>query len=344
MHFRFLFLPIFLICVGPVFGQEKVVSRKQFFLDTSVIEVVVRTDIKKLIRQKANPTLQPAKLTWKNADSSGDLQEAVRIRLRGNNRRENCNLASLMLDFRVEGENSRLKNLKEMKWVAPCAKTQDGEQLVLKEYLIYKMYNQLTDKSFRVRLLRVTFEDELEKQKSYTQYGFAIEHVDDLKKRVDCVEEKEKVYAAVQTNYDQTTLVSIFQYMIGNTDWSVPNYHNIKLLIPKDSPQVKPYMVPYDFDYAGAVNAPYAAPDETRPITKVTERYYMGLPRTFEMIKEVTDKFMLERPTFTGMIRDWSLLNNFHKNEMADFIAGFFEILESDKAIKLIFVDFYQPQ
>jgi hypothetical protein len=70
----------------------------------------------------------------------------------------------------------------------------------------------------------------------------------------------------------------------------------------------------------------------------------MGLPRTFEMIKEVTDKFMLERPTFTSMIKDWSLLSNFHEKEMADFIAGFFEILESDKAIKLIFVDFYQPQ
>ena len=58
MHFRLLFLPIFFLIAGPVFGQEKVISRKQFLLDTSVIEVVLRTDIKKLIRQKANPTLQ----------------------------------------------------------------------------------------------------------------------------------------------------------------------------------------------------------------------------------------------------------------------------------------------
>jgi len=340
MHSRFLFLSIFLLIVWPVFGQEKVVSRKQFFLDTSVIELVLRTDVKKLIRQKANPTFQPASINWKNADSSGDVKEAVRIRLRGNNRRETCNLASLMLDFRVEGENSRLKNLKEMKWVAPCMKSQDGEQFVLKEYLIYKMYNQLTDKSFRVRLLRITFEDELEKQKSYTQFGFAIEHVDDLKERVACIEEKEKVYAAVQTNYNQTTMVSVFQYMIGNTDWSVPNYHNIKLLIPKDSPQVKPYIVPYDFDYAGAVNAPYAVPNESRPITRVTERYYMGLPRTFEMIKSVTDQFMTQRERFNKMINDWPILNGFHKKEMTNFINDFFEILESDKAIKLTFVDF----
>ena len=343
MFMRFLLFPLLLVISLPVFAQDKFVSRKQFFLDTSVIEVILRTDIKKLIKQKNNPTFQPAKLTWQKADSTGDLQEAVRIRLRGNNRRETCNLASLMLDFRVEGEQSRLKNLKEMKWVAPCLRSQDGEQYVLKEYLIYKMYNRLTDKSFRVRLLRITFEDELEKQKSFTQYGFAIEHVDDLKDRVGCVEEKETKFTGIQTNYNHTTLVTIFQYMIGNTDWSIPNYHNIKMLIPKDSPQVKPYIVPYDFDYAGAVNTPYAAPNESRPITNVTERFYMGLPRTFEMVKVVTDSFMAERATFNNMIKDWSLLNSFHKKEMSGFIDDFYKVLESDRSIRLTFVDFLQP-
>jgi hypothetical protein len=341
---RFFLLPLLLVLTWPALAQDKFVSRKQFFLDTSVIEVVLKTDIKKLIRQKNNPTFQAAKLTWQKADSTGDLQEAVRIRLRGNNRRETCNLASLMLDFRVEGEQSRLKNLKEMKWVAPCLRSQDGEQYVLKEYLIYKMYNRLTDKSFRVRLLRITFEDELEKQKSFTQYGFAIEHVDDLKDRVGCVEEKETKFTGIQTNYNHTTLVTIFQYMIGNTDWSIPNYHNIKMLIPKDSPQVKPYIVPYDFDYAGAVNTPYAAPNESRPITKVTERFYMGLPRTFEMVKVVTDSFMAERATFNNMIKDWSLLNSFHKKEMSGFIDDFYKVLESDRSIRLTFVDFLQPK
>jgi hypothetical protein len=206
------------------------------------------------------------------------------------------------------------------------------------------MYNRLTDKSFRVRLLRITFEDELDKQKSYTQYGFAIEHVDDLKNRVGCVEEKQKQFTGIQTNYNHTTLVTIFQYMIGNTDWSIPNYHNIKMLIPKDSPQVKPYIIPYDFDYAGAVNTPYAVPNESRPITKVTERFYMGLPRTFEMVKAVTDRFMAERTTFNNMIKDWTLLNSFHKREMSGFINDFYTILESDKAIRLTFVDFSQPK
>ncbi len=325
----------FLVC-----AQDKVVSRKQFFLDTSVVEVVLKTDIKKLIKQKANPAFQPAQLTWKKADSTGDVKEAVRIRLRGNNRRETCNLASLMLDFRVEGENSRLKNLKEMKWVAPCMKSQDGEQFVLKEYLIYKMYNELTDKSFRVRLLRITFEDELEKQKGYTQYGFAIEHVDDLKDRIGCVEEKEKVYTFNQTHYYQTTLVSIFQYMIGNTDWSIGNYHNVKMLIPEDSPTVKPFIIPYDFDFAGAVNAPYAVPAESRPITKVTERYYLGAPRTFEMVKSITNLFMEKKGNINKLIMNWPLLNGFHRKEMANFINEFYEILESDKAIRTAFVDF----
>ncbi len=110
-------------------------------------------------------------------------------------------------------------------------------------------------------------------------------------------------------------------------------------MIPKDSPQVKPYIVPYDFDFAGAVNTPYAVPDESRPITKVTERYYMGLPRTFETIKAVTDKFLAQKDTFNKMITDWPLLTNFHKKELVSFINDFYKILESDKAIKLTFVD-----
>ncbi|HSK12913.1 MAG TPA: hypothetical protein VK907_06830, partial [Phnomibacter sp.] len=237
-----------------------VVSRKKFFEDVDPIEVVLQTDMKKLVSQKKNPNFQPATLTWKNADASGDVVEPIRIRLRGKNRKETCSNASLMIDFRVDSQKTRLSNLKEMKWVAPCSRNVDGEQFVLKEYLIYKMYNEFTDLSFKVRLLHITFQDASGKQKPFTQYGFALEHVDDLKKRNNCIEEKKRQFLTVQTQREQATLVSIFQYMIGNTDWAVPNYHNVKLLIPKDSPTAQPYMVPYDFDYAGAVNTPYAVP------------------------------------------------------------------------------------
>jgi hypothetical protein len=335
----FYILWIVLFTHGIIFSQEKVVSRGQFFIDSLPIEVVLNTDLKKLNTSKRNPAFQAASLTWKNADSNGDIKESIRIRLRGNNRRETCNLASLMIDFRVDSNKSKLKNLKEMKWVAPCSRGSEAEQFIFKEYLIYKMYNIFTDKSFRVRLLNISFEDENGKQKPFRQYGFAIEHVDDLKKRVDCKEVKKDKYLTTQTNYKHTTLVALFQYMVGNTDWAVPTYHNVKLLIPKDSSWIKPYVVPYDFDYAGAVNAPYAIPHESWGIEKVTDRLYMGFPRTFEEIKEVTDSFKSQRGNIEKMIKEFPLMNNYHKKEMSNFIDDFFRLIEDDRTIQRIFVD-----
>ena len=337
---RFVFLLVSLFQVtGILWAQDKIVSRKNFFLENKPLEVTVTTDLKKLVMTKKNPTLQPANLTWRAVNGGEDIVEPIRIRLRGNNRRENCNLASLMVDFRVDSQKTKTSNLKEMKWVAPCARGIEGEQFVLKEYLIYKMYNMFTDLSFRVRLLHITFEDANKKQKPYTQYGFAIEHVDDLRKRNNCSEEKKKQYLTIQTERNQALLVSIFQYMIGNTDWSVPNYHNVKLLIPKDSSTLAPLIVPYDFDYAGLVNAPYAVPHETWGIEKVTDRKYLGFPRTLEEIKAVTDKFGAKKDDINNLINNFELLTNYHKKEMSLFIAQFYKILESDRDIKVAFID-----
>jgi hypothetical protein len=330
-----------LLLTGVIFGyaQDKVVSRKQFFKDTAAIPVTIKTDLRKLMYQKKNPTLQNAKLIWQSTDGVLQGEDPIKIRLRGNNRRETCTLASLMVDFRDDEKSNRLKNLKEMKWVAPCNKGVQFEQYVIKEYLIYKIYNLLTDFSFKVRLLNITFEDEAGKVKGYTHYGFAIEPVDDLKNRVNSTEEKKKQFLQMQSSYNHTTMVALFQYMIGNTDWSVPNYHNVKLLIPKDSPYARPYIVPYDFDYAGAVNPPYAVPHETWPISVVTERYYMGFPRTFEEIKAVTTMMLSKKEDILHIIQDSPLLLGYHKKEMNNYISEFFNMIENDKTIKKVFVE-----
>jgi hypothetical protein len=330
---------VFILCTFLGYAQDKVISRKQFFNDTAAIRVTIKTDLRKLINQKKAPAFQNAKLQWETADKTVSGEDPIKIRLRGNNRRETCELASLMVDFRDEEKSSRLQNLKQMKWVAPCQKGVQYEQYVIKEYLIYKIYNQLTDLSFKVRLLKITFEDQAGKVKGYTHYGFAIEPVDDLKNRMKCIEEEKKQVLQMQTNYKHTTLVALFQYMIGNTDWSVPNYHNVKLLIPKDSPYMKPYIIPYDFDYAGAVNAPYAVPHETWPIKEVTERHYMGFPRNLEEIKEVTNMLQSKKNDILSIIQDSPLLLSYHKKEMSNFILDFFSMLETDKSIKNLFVD-----
>ncbi|HEY2726473.1 MAG TPA: hypothetical protein VGI61_04835, partial [Parafilimonas sp.] len=73
---------------------------------------------------------------------------------------------------------------------------------------------------------------------------------------------------------DDFLKMAMFEYMIGNTDWSVQYLQNIKL-IAKDSTQA-PSTVPYDFDHAGIVNAPYAQPAEELQMSSVRQRRYRG--------------------------------------------------------------------
>lgn len=322
----------------PAAAQEKI-SRKQFFSDTSVVSIDIETDMKKLYGQKKAPAFQPGKITWYNADSSGDLSENIKIRLRGNYRRENCGVASLMVEFRDSAGNSRLKNLKNLKLVAPCGRGFEFEQLVIKEFLVYKIYNELTNMSFRVRLLKLTLKDINKKSAPSAQFAFAIEPVDDVGKRNNCVEEDEKKFFTEQTDREHTTLVAMFQYMIANTDWSIPVYHNIKLLIDKDSASKPPFVVPYDFDYCGLVNAPYAVPHESTGLVSVTERLYMGFPRSIEEIKAAAEIFKSKKEKIFALINSTTLLSGATKTSMINYLDEFYEILEHEQKMKAEFIN-----
>jgi len=329
----------FLVLTIQVSAQDKVVSRKQFFTDTALVVVTLKTDIKKLQARRKNPSFQPGTITWHKADSTGDVTANIKLRLRGNFRRENCGIASLMVEFRDSANKSRLNNLKNLKLVAPCFRGYENEQLVIKEFLVYKIYNQLTDKSFRVRLMQVTFEDENDKIKPYTQYAFAIEPIDDLAKRNDCIEEDKKEVLTEQTNRAHTTLVNIFQYMIGNTDFGIPVYHNIKLIVPANAPTAAPYVIPYDFDYSGLVNAPYAIPHESTGLTSVTERKYMGFPRSWEEIQAAAAIFKAKKDGILNIVNTYPLLGNTSKREMEGFLEEFYTFLNSDNRVKGEFIN-----
>lgn len=324
--------------VPAVFAQEKVISRKKFFTQDSVIQVTLTTDMKKLAGQRVKPAFQEATVTWHNADSTGDVTEPARVRLRGNFRRENCGIASMMIDFKTGMDNSRLRNLEQLKFVAPCNRKAEGDGLVLKEYLVYKIYNLITDKSFRVRLMHMNFEDKAGKVKPYKNYAFAIEPIDDVGKRNNCREEDSIKFQTVETNKIHTTMVSIFQYMIGNTDWSIPNFHNIKLLISSDSPWLRPYVVPYDFDYCGAVNAEYAIPQEMLNIEKVTDRLYRGFPATIEEIRPIVALFNEKEPEIFKLIDDFKLLDETEKQVMVNFLKQFFDTIKDEKKVVDIFI------
>jgi hypothetical protein len=327
---------LLLLFVLPSLAQK--LNRAVFFTNEAPVSTTIRVDIKRLVSEKKEPRFVPCEVKMIIPELGSDsIVEPAKVRPRGNNRKENCWLASLMFDFK--DSTSDLSELKKLKFVGGCTKGSDPEQLLMKEYLIYKMYNLFTEKSFRVRLLKVRYEDTRGKEKPFEQYGFFIEDVDDMAKRNDCLEKDAGVYSSEQANRANSTLVYLFQYMIGNTDWSVPARHNVKLIATKTDTLGAPFIIPYDFDYSGLVNAAYAVPDESLGTTKVTERVYRGFPRRIEELQDVAKVFIEKEKAVRTIIDNDPVLNGFYKKEMSQFLNEFFQLIRSEREIKNLFID-----
>ncbi len=336
---QFRFLILLFISFSPIFidAQKKKIDREAFFKDDRVIEMKLTTNIRQLIAEKKTENFVDARVSMKLSDSL-IINEKIQIKPRGKFRKENCNLASLLLEFRNEGAPI-LSSLKKLKLVGGCSNSTVDEQLVLKEYMIYKIYNLFTEMSLRVRLLKIEYNDSEKRFKSYTQYAFLIEDVDDMAKRNNCQEKESQLFHPESTYREQTTLVSIFQYMIGNTDWSITYYHNIKLMVPIADTTKPPFVVPYDFDISGFVNATYAVPSELLNLTSVTERLYRGFPRTIEEIEKTAAKFIQQEKTIYTMIENFDLLSKSSKKEMTQFLNDFFNTIKNKKYRQRVFID-----
>jgi hypothetical protein len=317
-------------------AQPTPINRQQFFLSDSVINVQLSTNIKELRRDKKNPVWLPAHIVMNFSDTLV-ISENIRIQPRGSYRKENCDIASLMLDFGSK-TSPLLSDLKKLKLVGGCHNDYLSDRLLLREYLVYKLYNMLSVMSFRVRLLHITYTDSTQRMKPYTQYAFLIEDIKDVAARNNCREVKNKAYATEATNRQQINFVSIFQYMIGNTDWAIPNYHNIKLMVPLTDTFAKPFPVPYDFDYCGVVNAYYATPSENLEIKTVRERYYRGYERTIEELEPVIAVFNEKHEAIKQYVNNFYLLGSSDRKDVASYLEQFFDILQSKVSIRYTFI------
>jgi hypothetical protein len=339
MRIRIISALLFVLISLPVIAQ-KVIGRKKFFKSDSLIEATLKTDFYKLSTDKKDSSYQPATITWHNVDSAGDVSEEIGVKLRGFFRRTQCSFASIMFNFKDSTKTSGPKSFKHLKITVPCEWGSEDEQYLLKEYMVYKIYQLYTNLSFRVRLIHFRFEDVSGKIKPYTQYGFALEPIDDLAKRNGFKEQDKRKVLSEQTNRLHTTFVSIFEYMIGNLDWAIPPHHNIKIVAPKDSADVPPYIIPHDFDFSGAVNALYATPPpDMKGIEKVTERRYRGFKRTMDEVKPIVARFLEKEQDVYKLIADFKYFKPGTKKEMTSFFEDFFNEMRDEKNVQKVFVD-----
>ena len=332
------FVLIWLLSCHWAWSQNPSVDRVGFFSDTSIVNAQLVTNLSRVLSNHTRKDISFGASFITRLPDGTQVNDPIQVLIRGHFRLENCFMAPLKLKFNYK-KGSVLYSLKSLKLVSQCKFNKVSEQDILKEYLIYRIYNMLTDKSFRAKLLNLTLVDSAGKKKPVTEYAFLMEDIKDVAKRNQCIQWTKGTVTSEATERKQTTLVAIFQYMIGNTDFGISANHNFKLIIPVNESFTRPIEVPYDFDYSGMVNADYAIPDERLEIESVRQRLYRGYPRSMGELDESLAVFKQQKPNIYALINGFDLLTLKSKKEMTDYLDEFYEVIREPKRVKSIFID-----
>jgi hypothetical protein len=318
-----------------VLGEVNDTVQSEGFFETEVpLKITLKYDITSFIKNKSKAEYMDAELIVYNNNET-PVTKNIRIMARGNFRKGQCYFPPLFLNFKTdEIERTELKGINKIKVVTHCTTGKNNDNIVLKEYLAYKLYNVLTEKSFRVRLADITYIDTGKKQHQFREMGFIIEPVELVAKRNNCVLIDPIVVRGVNIVEEDADRSSLFQYMISNTDWRFKGGHNTKYMksLTEITPQVIP--VPYDFDFSAFVDASYAFPQSWSTSESLFERDYLGYCRdNDENYLKTIRLFAGQKEKIMNTIATFSYLPEGELKDCSKFIGGFFDNISNEKSI-----------
>ncbi|MBU2675965.1 MAG: hypothetical protein KJP16_02700 [Gammaproteobacteria bacterium] len=294
------------------------------FEQHDILEITLEGPLSTLKKDTEARREQPFRL------SLGDQVFKVDAKLRGNSRVEFCLFPPIRLNFaKSNAQDSVFAGQKGLKLVTHCKGGANYEKNMLEEYAAYRILNVLTDMSFRTRLLHVRYVDsERPDRDALVRYAFLIEPEKALAKRNGGTLLKARHVTKPRLAEPHAALVYVFQYLIGNTDWSLVRAfdsetccHNGELVGLDD----RQYYVPYDFDMAGLVNARYAVPNPDLRLTRVTQRRYRGHCATPEAVREALRSVVGRYDDILQVIAE---LPGFSEDDIASssrYLEGFFK-------------------
>lgn len=322
--------------------QDEGLKPARLFEREDTLNVTIRAPWRDVLRKKRSNDPYPGQLEYTD-ELGNSVTLPLTVERRGIKRQEVCSFPPIRLRFEKEDiKGTTFRGQDSLKMVTHCEKGANYEQYYIVEMLIYRMYNLLTDYSFRVRPLSVTYYDSNRDRAEDPIFAFLIEDDSDVAKRNGLKKLEIPQLSYKRMEPELTGLFTLFQYMIGNVDWASMRgpdpdecCHNVKLIAPEplnDGDWV--YPVPYDFDSAGLVDAKYAAPPDGLPISKVTQRLYRGYCWHNDTVTAARQLFLQKKPEILGMIANDGRLNSRTQRDAGRFLEDFFEIIENDEEFR----------
>ena len=288
-------------------------------------ELTIITDLSYLINERSEADYIPAQIILPN-----DNVLELKINSRGKFRRRICEFPPIKLKFSKDNlEEMGLAKHNKLKLVTHCIENDKfvGNDNVMKEYMAYKIYNELNDNSFKVKAFKITYQDSEGVIKKIKRYGFLIEETDEMAERLggeeceDCLNSAYEVIA----KKDEAKM-ALFQYMIGNEDWSTQLARNVKIV---QLPTGMRLPVPYDFDFSGLVNTSYAVPNSDFGLLSIQERYYLGLPIDTMVMDEVIQEFKMKQDAILKLVKGFKLVSLEERIKCLNYLKTFYNQLDS---------------
>ena len=310
----------------------------RIFTNDQPIAFTLTANFNQLHRDKSpNPPWRAATLTI--ADSTGaNVDIPLKVRTRGIWRLRECDFPPLRLDFAKHTvKHSLFAKLDKPKLVTHCRDRDNYEQYILQEFELYRVYNLLTPYSHRVRLARVTYVDSGTNKPVTTRYAFLSEEPEAVAYRVGGLQMKAKGAVPNDLDPERANIFFLFQYLIGNTDFSVAGLHNVEI-ISRDTTNVP---VAYDFDFSGAVNAHYATVDPSLSIKRVRDRIYRGYCYPPETFLPVFDLFHAKKDSIYALYKDsiGKLLQGDRAKETLEYFDEFYEQIGNPKEVRRVILE-----
>ena len=310
------------------------VNAAPLFDESDELSLSLTADFDTIFDEKDKTKQYRGKLGYEGTDGRKTLD--VMLEVRGNFRLENCQVPGLRLVFPKKTEGLFAKQ-KRLKLVAQCRRRSDAYQdYLLQEYATYRAYEVLTENSFKTRPAMVTYTNTGPGKDSWTNYGFLVEGTGRMAKRLGVKQVDDNRVSRKALLGAETNLVTIYQFLIGNTDFSLLKgegeeacCHNAKL-IDNGSGFIP---VPYDFDLAGIVNARYAAPPVGLGIKRVTQRLYRGFCDNNKHVPATLAHINTNKAAVYAAFMDERISEKTRK-KMTKFLDSFFALTGDPKKLE----------
>ncbi len=321
----------------PAHAQGDLRPRDSLFTVDQPLQVTLRADWDAVFRNR-DPDREvkvPGSLVVANGARMDTIPVSFHTRGNARLRRAICTVPPVMVVFDQGGKaGTPFAGQRELKLVTHCRDNENFEQSCLVEYLTYRMYNMITNRSFGVRRLVATWEDTVRASRS-VKPAFLLEDDRMVASRLGGKLDKAPI-GFQESDPVTTTNMALFSLLIGNTDWSQPAQHNVKL-VRMDSAETF-YPVPYDFDWSGVIDAPYARPDPRLGLRSVRDRQYRGPCVSETTFQSALGNLLAKRDSILGLVESFEGLRENRKKKVMDYLSGFFKDIPDYPSLKWKFL------